>query len=163
MMKTKSGFTLVEILIVVVILGILAAIVIPQFTSASTEAKESALRSNLQAVRAQIQLYKIHHGDDLPTVGNATFEECMIGLTDKNGDVAAIPGPNIYGPYMRKIPDNPFTDALDKNDVEVDGAVVGNDSHGWNFVMAVGATQGLFQPDDNEVNPLDAADPHTGY
>ncbi len=39
MMKAKSGFTLVEILIVVVILGILAAIVIPQFTEASTEAK----------------------------------------------------------------------------------------------------------------------------
>jgi prepilin-type N-terminal cleavage/methylation domain-containing protein len=43
-MKTKrSGFTLVEILIVVVILGILAAIVIPQFTEASTEAKLSSL------------------------------------------------------------------------------------------------------------------------
>jgi len=38
-MKAKSGFTLVEILIVVVILGILAAVVIPQFTEASTEAR----------------------------------------------------------------------------------------------------------------------------
>ncbi len=60
-MRAKSGFTLVEILIVVVILGILAAIVIPQFTSASTEAKQSALVSNLQSVRSQIELYKIHH------------------------------------------------------------------------------------------------------
>ncbi|MHC4286068.1 MAG: type IV pilin protein [Planctomycetota bacterium] len=42
-MKAEKGFTLVEILIVVVILGILAAIVIPQFTSASVDAKESLL------------------------------------------------------------------------------------------------------------------------
>ena len=40
-MRAKSGFTLVEVLIVVVILGILAAVVIPQFSDASTEAKES--------------------------------------------------------------------------------------------------------------------------
>ena len=65
-MKAKSGFTLVEILIVVVILGILAAIVIPQFTSASTEAKESSLVSNLQTIRSQIELYKIQHNDILP-------------------------------------------------------------------------------------------------
>ena len=66
MKARKSGFTLVEILIVVVILGILAAIVIPQFTGASTEAKESSLMSNLQAMRSQVELYKIQHNDDLP-------------------------------------------------------------------------------------------------
>ena len=65
-MKAKSGFTLVEILIVVVILGILAAIVIPQFTEASTEAKESRLVSDLQTMRSQIELYKIQHNDELP-------------------------------------------------------------------------------------------------
>ena len=65
-MKARSGFTLVEILIVVVILGILAAIVIPQFTSASTEAKESALMSDIQSMRSQIELYKIQHNDLLP-------------------------------------------------------------------------------------------------
>ncbi|GAH59870.1 unnamed protein product, partial [marine sediment metagenome] len=65
MKAKKSGFTLVEILIVVVILGILAAIVIPQFTSASTEAKENSLKSDLHSMRSQISLYKIKN-DDLP-------------------------------------------------------------------------------------------------
>ena len=51
-MKNK-GFTLVEILIVVIILGILAAIVIPQFTQASNDARESSLSSELQTVRSQ--------------------------------------------------------------------------------------------------------------
>ena len=46
--RKNSGFTLVEILIVVVILGILAAIVIPQFSQASNEARESSLKSNLK-------------------------------------------------------------------------------------------------------------------
>ncbi len=63
-MKAESGFTLVEILIVVVILGILAAIVIPQFTDASTQAKESALASDLQMMRSQLELYKIQHNDN---------------------------------------------------------------------------------------------------
>ncbi|MEE9370683.1 MAG: prepilin-type N-terminal cleavage/methylation domain-containing protein, partial [Sedimentisphaerales bacterium] len=62
-MKAESGFTLVEILIVVVILGILAAIVIPQFTDASTQAKESALASDIQMMRSQLELYKIQHND----------------------------------------------------------------------------------------------------
>lgn len=45
------GFTLVEILIVVIILGILAAIVIPQFTSASQNARVSGTLSTLQTLR----------------------------------------------------------------------------------------------------------------
>ena len=95
-MKAKKGFTLVEILIVVVILGILAAIVIPQFTNASQEAKLAALKSNLQTVRAQIQLFKIQHNDQSPTV--ADFEAGMT-VIDANG----------FGPYLERIPNNPFT------------------------------------------------------
>ncbi|MEM9111640.1 MAG: prepilin-type N-terminal cleavage/methylation domain-containing protein, partial [Planctomycetota bacterium] len=49
----RKGFTLVEILIVVVILGILAAIVIPQFTNASEAAKASSVLSQLQTLRSQ--------------------------------------------------------------------------------------------------------------
>src|SRR6185503_3199509 len=62
----KGGFTLVEILIVVIILGILAAIVIPQFTSASQDARKNSLTSQLQTLRSQIELYKLQHLDQLP-------------------------------------------------------------------------------------------------
>ena len=47
MVHKNRGFTLVEILIVVIILGILAAIVIPQFTSASSDARNSSVASTL--------------------------------------------------------------------------------------------------------------------
>jgi type II secretion system protein G len=94
-MKTRKGFTLVEILIVVVILGILAAIVIPQFTNASTAAKESNLKSNLQTVRSQIELYKIHNNDTPPA--DATALVSALTTPDANGNC-----------YMKAIPDNPF-------------------------------------------------------
>src|SRR4030043_75639 len=93
-MKAKSGFTLVEILIVVVILGILAAIVIPQFTEASTEAKTSSLCTDLQTMRSQIELYKIQHNDNLPGSGAATFQQSLTGQTDIAGAVGTD-----YGPY----------------------------------------------------------------
>src|SRR5215212_9742446 len=63
----KRGFTLVEILIVVIILGILAAIVIPQFTNASQDARKSSLVSQLQTIRSQLELYKLQHRDTYPT------------------------------------------------------------------------------------------------
>src|SRR5438105_15431211 len=65
--KKQGGFTLVEILIVVIILGILAAIVIPQFTSASQDARKNSLASQLQTLRSQIELYKLQHLDNLPS------------------------------------------------------------------------------------------------
>ena len=57
--KVRRAFTLIEILIVVVILGILAAIVIPQFTDASQEAQAANLVSQLQTVRSQIELHDV--------------------------------------------------------------------------------------------------------
>ncbi len=143
-MKAKSGFTLVEILIVVVILGILAAIVIPQFTEASTEAKTSSLCTDLQTMRSQIELYKVQHNDNLPgVVGTATFVEAMTAQTDIYGD----PGSD-YGPYVQKIPTNAFTD---KDTVDISGAgSLGDDSHGWDFDPVTGA----FHADDSAEHAL---------
>jgi len=142
-MKAKSGFTLVEILIVVVILGILAAIVIPQFTEASTEAKTSSLCTDLQTMRSQIELYKIQHNDVLPGngTGGATFEQSLIGYTNIAGAVQAGPGANIYGPYIQKIPTNQFNDL---NTINFNGTV-GDGGSGWEF----NTTTGAFQADDN--------------
>ena len=60
--RNNRAFTLIEILIVVVILGILAAIVIPQFTDASQDAQASSVQSQLQTVRGQIELYNVQMG-----------------------------------------------------------------------------------------------------
>lgn len=104
----NQGFTLVEILIVVVILGILAAIVIPQFSDASTQSKISSLQSSLQTMRSQISLFKIQHNDSAPNAD--TFTNEMTLYTDINrGTAAAKDGTHIYGPYLQSVPRNPFT------------------------------------------------------
>lgn len=152
-MKAKSGFTLVEILIVVVILGILAAIVIPQFTDASTEAKESRLMSDLQSMRAQIELYKIQHNDCFPGVPNAavghtasiSFDDAMTKYTTVDGELAALQQPGqdgVYGPYIQRIPTNPFNDS----DVVATGAADPGAAanNGWFF----NTTTGHFRADD---------------
>lgn len=62
----KRGFTLIEILIVVVILGILAAIIVPQFTNAAQEAGASSARSQLQSLRSQIELHRVQNNGLAP-------------------------------------------------------------------------------------------------
>jgi general secretion pathway protein G len=146
-MKAKHGFTLVEILIVVVILGILAAIVIPQFTEASTEAKQSSLVSSLQTIRSQIELYKIQHNDKLPaTTSDQAFKDCMTKYTNVDGTQAAsqVSGQaNVYGPYMQKIPLNPFSNS---DVVTFTSSTTGSSATGgWNLDPATGK----FRADDN--------------
>ena len=94
--KNKSGFTLIEILIVVIILGILAAIVIPQFTNASQDARRSSLASQVQTLRAQVELYKLQHGDTLPDL--VTSWAPFTGTTTYGGKT--------FGPYMQSEPTN---------------------------------------------------------
>ena len=60
-MVVRKGFTLVEILIVVIILGILAAMIIPQFSSATESARASMLMDDLRVMRSQMEVFKAQH------------------------------------------------------------------------------------------------------
>lgn len=134
--RKASGFTLVELLIVVIILAILAAILVPQFSGSTDDAKLSSLDSNLAAVRSAIALYRQQHGE-LPgnstavpsacdgtdgtgtgTLATAptTFIEQLSMYTKPNGEACSISaetGGNDFelGPYIGKgtLPNNPFT------------------------------------------------------
>ena len=104
--RNSKGFTLVEILIVVIILGILAAIVIPQFTNASTDAKKNSLTSQLQTIRSQIELYKLQHNELLPDFAGQQWAQ-MTGQTNVSGTVGSGAGYD-FGPYLQQTPVNPL-------------------------------------------------------
>lgn len=128
----KKGFTLVEILIVVVILGILAAIVIPQFSEASSEARKSSVQSNLQMVRSQIELYKIQHNDKLPGEGVGAVD-FFTALTTKTNQAGA--AGTDYGPYVQKFPVNALNgfgdDTAEVVVVATTGARAASTDDGW--------------------------------
>jgi general secretion pathway protein G len=140
MKRKNTGFTLVEILIVVIILGILAAIVIPQFTEASNDARVSALVSDLQTVRSQVELYKIQHLDNYPGTVNGTWTigNFVAHLTGKT-DIDGVSGGTL-GPYLQKFPTNPFN-----NSAAVRDATGGSDpnaesgTEGWWFNSTTGS------------------------
>jgi prepilin-type N-terminal cleavage/methylation domain-containing protein len=108
--KCRDGFTLIEVLIVVVILGILAATVLPQFTSSTANAKESALRADLAQLRSQISLYKFQHDGVYPTGTADNVVKQLTLASDVSGNTAAVGTAGYpFGPYlMGQLPTNPY-------------------------------------------------------
>ena len=95
--QARKAFTLIEILIVVVILGILAAIVIPQFTDASEQANDASVKSQLQTLRSQIELFRIQD----PV--NYNLWDPIVAAAGAKWD------PLIAADYLQGEPRNPIT------------------------------------------------------
>ncbi|MCY2953218.1 MAG: type II secretion system protein [Planctomycetota bacterium] len=110
---SKHGFTLVEILIVVILLGILASVVLAMFRPATTDARRAALSENLGILRAQIQLYTLQHDDTSPDL-STTWDPLIAQTADRGG--------NARGPYLPSIPRNPLNNNTDIAIVATDPA-----------------------------------------
>ena len=142
-MKKRRAFTLVEILIVVVLLGILAATIIPMVANSTMSAKYSALALDLQMLRRYILVYKAQHLEAAPgypdgATGQAPTEQAFLDqimtASKSNGQTAPVGTAGFErGPYLTKIPKNPLNG---KNSVHMLGngenfPADGDDSHGW--------------------------------
>jgi general secretion pathway protein G len=153
-MKRARAFTLVEILIVVVLLAVLAAIVVPAFSQATTPAKESALASDVGLLRRFVLIYASQHLEVAPgypngnasgSPTNAAFRDQAMLSSKGSGQTAAIGTAGFpYGPYLSKIPVNPFNG---KDTVEML-------ANGQNFPAAADNSDGwICRPQTGEIRP----------
>ena len=113
----SRGFSLIELLIVVSVLAILAAIVVPKFSNAGDKARSGALASQLHMVKQALVRYKAEHRNEYPTEDQMVTNQWQVLTkpTDRDGDVAG----GDYGPYFNKPPVNGF---MDSSTVATDGS-----------------------------------------
>jgi len=83
----RAGFTLIEILLVVVIIGILAAVAVPRFAGRTGQAKESSAKASISAIGIALDMYELDNGNYPPNLN---------GLVSKSGS-----DDNWHGPYLK--------------------------------------------------------------
>lgn len=126
--RRNSGFTLVEILIVVVILGILAAIVIPQFTNASSEAIKGSIVSQLRTINSQVELYRVRNNGTFP---DQDPDSPMLAGTAEADNFGW--GILVSESYLKEAPVNGYTGSRIVVAGDVDDAMgeTNNSANGW--------------------------------
>lgn len=128
--RNRAGFTLIEIMIVVVILGILASTVLPQFGKSQESAQEAAMITSLTTIRSQIELYRLQHGGTYPDAN------IVNQLTQKTNFDGSTTGSPTIGPYIvGQFPANPLNQNL--RTVKTTGTA--DDSTGWLYNTTTGA------------------------
>lgn len=152
--RVRRAFSLIEVVIVVVIVGIVASIAIPRMSSAAARAKVNSLRADLAALNRATEFYMAEHGGLHPAQDQsgavvADGDKLAVRLIDRT-DCSGGSG-SVYGPYLLRMPVNPFNGLAT---VRVDGAPAGAGTHGWRF----DSTTRAFAADDSVATAAITAD-----
>jgi len=107
--KSRKGFTLVELLVVIVVLAVLAAIVLPKFVGAGTRSKESALRSDLKLARNRVALFYNDTGAYPASLAALTATSAPASGFAPDGTARSIAAEEWHGPYLESIPNDPVS------------------------------------------------------
>lgn len=95
----RRGFTLVEIMVVVVILGILAVLIVPRVLGRTDEARIAAARHDIAAITQSLKLYKLDNG---------RYPSNEQGLQALVAKPQSSPVPGNWKPYLDKLPKDPW-------------------------------------------------------
>ncbi len=152
--RLRPAFSLVELVVAVVIIGIIAAIAVPRMSSAAARARVNSLRGDLAVLNRAVEFYAAEHcgrhpGQDAsgsPLTDGDDLAVRLIGRTNERGN----PGTS-FGPYLLRVPANPFNGLAT---IRIDGAPAGAGTHGWHYASATRS----FAPDDSVATAAIAAD-----
>ena len=100
-MKTQSGFTLIEIMVVVVIIGILGALVVPNFLGQADETRITAARSDISSIGNALDLYRLHNHNYPST------DQGLEALVNKPSGYPEAKNWQADG-YLKKVPNDPW-------------------------------------------------------
>ena len=104
----RSGFTLVELLVVIVVLAVLAAIVLPKFMDSSTRSKESSLKTDLKLLRNAVSVFQADIGKYPNTLADLAATD---KTTVKGADGAVVSATDWHGPYLDSVINDPISGA----------------------------------------------------
>ncbi|MEM8945432.1 MAG: prepilin-type N-terminal cleavage/methylation domain-containing protein [Planctomycetota bacterium] len=144
-MNTNKGFTLVELVVVILILGILAGVAAPKFFDTSAKANDNSARTTLAIIRDAIEIYTAENGGTPPRNSNeANF------LTD-------------IMPYIRGsvFPTCPAGENAGSNNILMGAATTPAGGEGWRYNVASNVGEFFINSDDLTANQDD--DPTLNY
>jgi general secretion pathway protein G len=118
-MRKHKGFTLIELVVVVMILGILAAVAAPKLLGTSSTAADNGLKETLAVVRDAVERYAAEHGGALPGTDEATFKGLLL-------------------PYLRVFPKSPLTNTDTVAIAATAGTTTPAGAQGWMYNKADG-------------------------
>jgi len=146
-----SGFTPIELLMTITLLGIVSAAVVPQMLSDSENSRQNTLLKRLHSVRGQIEQYKQNHAGELPGQGMNSAREFMNELAhgpNSEQGLAHSSNPQVETGFELP-PLNPYTQ---RSGILVVPAGLkqhhysGNGQHGWAYSSTTGEFRANLSP-----------------
>lgn len=147
---------MIELVIVVLIIGTLAAIAVPRISNASQRSKAAAYKADVEVIQRAIYMYMAEHANRCPatqpngsiSASVAAFQQRLLARTKYDGTVDAN---GTYGPYLRELPVNPHNG---KATLRINGVAAGANTVGWRY----NATTKVIEGDQSNVQVIEGGE-----